>query len=224
MMKEWGKLYAKHQAAGFNMTVLDSLIAATAVAQAHRRDLEHLGFSIRPADDQSMERMTASLHPRPSDNNPAMRISADQLAAEYDVVVVGGVINAATATLLKRKAPTPASSHHRESETFGRRVGEATVEVSGYFLGRVLGLTRFLNETQLAKQGLRFWFANENVKGSDRASEIGPKYLARILSFQIDRATVDEVLRRAVEGGIDLLRPAIVSRIDLHSAACSKSR
>ncbi|MCP5544429.1 MAG: type II toxin-antitoxin system VapC family toxin [Akkermansiaceae bacterium] len=32
MMKEWGKLYAKHQAAGFNMTVLDSLIAATAVA------------------------------------------------------------------------------------------------------------------------------------------------------------------------------------------------
>lgn len=30
-LKNWGKLYAKHEAKGFNMTVLDSLIAATAL-------------------------------------------------------------------------------------------------------------------------------------------------------------------------------------------------
>lgn len=29
-MKEWGRIYAEQQSAGFNMTVLDSLIAATA--------------------------------------------------------------------------------------------------------------------------------------------------------------------------------------------------
>lgn len=146
-----------------------------------------------------------------------MRISADQLAAEYDVIVVGGALSgAATATLLKRKAPHARVLIVEKSETFGRRVGEATVEVSGYFLGRVLGLTKFLNETQLVKQGLRFWFANENVKSLEEASEIGPRYLARIPSFQIDRAAVDEeVLRRALGEGVDLLRQAIVSRIDL---------
>lgn len=30
-LKSWGKIYAKHEAKGFNMDVMDSLIAATAV-------------------------------------------------------------------------------------------------------------------------------------------------------------------------------------------------
>ncbi len=30
-LKSWGKLYAKHEASGFNMDVMDSLIAATAL-------------------------------------------------------------------------------------------------------------------------------------------------------------------------------------------------
>lgn len=33
-LKSWGKLYAKHEAKGFNMDVMDSLIAAT--AQVHQ--------------------------------------------------------------------------------------------------------------------------------------------------------------------------------------------
>jgi toxin FitB len=32
ILKEWGKLYAKHEAKGFNMGILDSLLAATALA------------------------------------------------------------------------------------------------------------------------------------------------------------------------------------------------
>jgi predicted nucleic acid-binding protein len=31
ILKSWGKLYAKHEAKGFNMDVMDSLIAATAL-------------------------------------------------------------------------------------------------------------------------------------------------------------------------------------------------
>lgn len=146
-----------------------------------------------------------------------MRITADHLAPEYDVVVIGGSLSgAATATLLRRKAPDARVLVIEKSQRFGRRVGEATVEVSAFFLGRVLGLTKFLNETQLMKQGLRFWFANDRVNSIDEASEIGPRYLARIPSYQLDRATVDEeVLRRAVDGGIDLLRPATVTGVDL---------
>jgi len=64
-------------------------------------------------------------------------------------------------------------------------VGEATVEVSAYFLTRVLGLTRHLNESHLVKQGFRFWFANDQVHGLDNSSEAGGRYLARVPTFHV---------------------------------------
>jgi len=67
---------------------------------------------------------------------------------QYDVAIVGGSLaGAATAILLKREAPHLRTVILEKSSTFGRRVGEATVEISGYFLGRVLGLTQHLNES-----------------------------------------------------------------------------
>jgi flavin-dependent dehydrogenase len=145
--------------------------------------------------------------------------SLETLDAEYDVIVVGGALSgAATATLLLRKNPGIRVLIVERSEAFGRRVGEATVEVSGYFLGRTLGLMQYLNEHHLCKQGLRFWFANERVETLDQASEIGPRYLARLPSYQVDRAELDEeVLRRVVEAGAVLLRPAKVTSIQLHA-------
>ncbi|MDP3851776.1 MAG: tryptophan 7-halogenase [Luteolibacter sp.] len=141
----------------------------------------------------------------------------DELTDDYDVIVIGGALSgAAAATLLLRKNPGIRVLIVEKSETFGRRVGEATVEVSGYFLGRVLGLTQYLNESHLAKQGLRFWFANDKVMSLDQASEIGPRYLARLPSYQVDRGILDEeVLSRAETAGATVLRPAIVSNIQL---------
>lgn len=138
-------------------------------------------------------------------------------AENYDVVVIGGALSgASTATLLLRRNPGIRILIIEKSEKLTRRVGEATVEVSGYFLGRVLGLTRYLNEHHISKQGLRFWFANGRVKSLDQAAEIGPRYLARLPSYQIDRAGLDEeVLRRAVEAGASVLRPATVSQVGL---------
>ena len=51
-----------------------------------------------------------------------------------------------------------------KTTAFPRKVGEASVEVSGYFLGRVLGLTQHLNEAHLVKQGMRFWFFNSRTQ------------------------------------------------------------
>lgn len=137
----------------------------------------------------------------------------------YDVVIAGGALSgAATAILLLRRNPGIRLLIIEKSERFSRRVGEATVEISAYFLGRVLGLTQYLNECHLIKQGLRYWWANDRVNGLDEASEAGAKYLARIPSYQVDRATLDEeVLRRAVAAGADLLRPASVQSIALHA-------
>ena len=75
----------------------------------------------------------------------------------YDVVIMGGALSGgATATLLLRHNPGIRVLILEKSTKLSRRVGEATVEVSAYFMGRVLGLTQYLNESHLAKQGLRF--------------------------------------------------------------------
>jgi len=135
----------------------------------------------------------------------------------YDVIIIGGALaGGASATLLLRKNPGIRVLILDKSENLSRRVGEATVEVSAYFLGHVLGMTQYLNDSHIAKQGLRFWFANDQVSTLDQAAEVGPKYLARLPSYQLDRASFDEeVLRRAVEQGADLIRPAIVSKVTL---------
>ena len=68
--------------------------------------------------------------------------------AEYDVVVMGGALSGgATATLLLRQNPGIRILILEKSTKLSRRVGEATVEVSAYFMGRVLGLTQYLNES-----------------------------------------------------------------------------
>jgi flavin-dependent dehydrogenase len=137
----------------------------------------------------------------------------------YDVVIMGGALSGgATATLLLRQNPGIRILVLEKSVKLSRRVGEATVEVSAYFMGRVLGLTQYLNESHLAKQGLRFWFTNDEVKTLAEASELGPLYQVRVPSYQLDRATFDEeVLRRAAAAGAHILRPATVTDVQLCS-------
>src|SRR5436309_11509484 len=130
----------------------------------------------------------------------------------YDAVVIGGALSgASTAILLLREQPGLRVLIVEKSTAFTRRVGEATVEISAYFLSRVLGLTQYLNEAHLVKQGMRFWFCNEQAQSLEDCSEIGGSYLARVPAYQVDRSTLDEeVLRRACALGAELLRPAAV--------------
>lgn len=138
-------------------------------------------------------------------------------AESYDVIVLGGALSgAATATLLLRSNPGLRVLIVERSEKLTRRVGEATVEVSAFFMGRVLGLTQYLNEHHIAKQGLRFWFRNKQVESLDQASELGARYQVRLPSYQLDRASFDEeVLRRAGLAGAEILRPATVKNVQL---------
>src|SRR5689334_24120990 len=135
----------------------------------------------------------------------------------YDVVIIGGALSgAATATLLLRQNPGIRILILEKSTKLSRRVGEATVEVSAYFMSRVLGLTQYLNESHLPKQGLRFWFTNDEVKTVADASELGPLYQVRVPSYQLDRAAFDEeVLRRAAVAGAQIVRPATITDVEL---------
>jgi flavin-dependent dehydrogenase len=144
-------------------------------------------------------------------------VTTDEAKQSYDVVIIGGALaGGSTATLLLRQNPGIRVLIVEKSAQLSRRVGEATVEVSAYFMGRVLGLTQYLNECQLVKQGLRFWFTNAEVKNLEEASELGGRYQVRLPSYQLDRATFDEeVLRRACMAGAELLRPASVLDVQL---------
>ena len=146
-----------------------------------------------------------------------MPATAQSTGPHYDVAIIGGALaGAATTLLLLRREPTLRILILEKSSAFTRRVGEATVEVSGYFLGRVLGLTQHLNEAHLVKQGMRFWFSNPSAQSLADCSEIGSRYQVRLLAYQVDRAVLDEeVLKRATALGAELWRPASVTHVQL---------
>ena len=151
------------------------------------------------------------------DSPQELPLSEPDTPCDFDVVIVGGALaGAASAQRLLEGDPRLKILIVEKSERFSRRVGEATVEVSGYFLTRVLGLTRHLNECHLIKQGFRFWMGGDEEGNLETSSEIGGRYLARVPAYQIDRAVLDEeVLRQAVAAGAELWRPASVRSIEL---------
>ncbi|MEP6698318.1 MAG: NAD(P)/FAD-dependent oxidoreductase [Verrucomicrobiota bacterium] len=137
---------------------------------------------------------------------------------DYDVVIVGGAFSgSATALMLKRKHPGARILIVEKAAEFDRKVGESTTEVSSCYMTRMLGLTQHLGHQQLAKQGLRLWFANRPDQSFDDCVEIGARYQARLPTFQVDRATLDShMLDLAVEAGCDQRRPAKVTSLELN--------
>src|SRR4051812_25575176 len=137
-----------------------------------------------------------------------------------DIAVIGGAFSgAATALLLKRQSPQARVVIIERAQEFDRKVGESTTEVSSCFLTRVLGLTNYLGHHQLAKQGLRMWFARARDEAFEECAEVGARYNSRLPGFQVDRATLDEhMLKTAVEAGCELWRSAKLSEVELRGA------
>lgn len=138
-------------------------------------------------------------------------------ATDYDVVVIGGAFaGAAAALLLRRLHPTTRVLVVERQERHGKKVGEATVEISGMFMTRVLGLYDYLVREHLPKHGLRYWFQDHAGRGFEELSDAGALKVSSNPSFQLDRSKLDEeVLRQAVAAGAELLRPAKVTALDL---------
>ncbi|MFY8269634.1 MAG: NAD(P)/FAD-dependent oxidoreductase, partial [Terrimicrobiaceae bacterium] len=136
----------------------------------------------------------------------------------HDVIVIGGALSgASTAFLLKRRNPALRVLVVEKGTAFKRRVGEATTEVSSFFLTRMLGLTGFLAQTQISKNGLRFWFSKGGQGRTANCSELGGRYLSTVPAYLVDRSVLDEeILRRAAHAGVEVLRPAQVTNVALH--------
>lgn len=135
----------------------------------------------------------------------------------FDVAVIGGAFaGSASALLLRRARPDLRVLIIEAKDRFDLKVGESAVELSSWFLTRVLRLDRHLAIEQLPKYGLRFWFQNESVRSLADCSELGNLYQTRVPSYHIDRARLDEhVQALAVSEGAVVWRPARLCSLDL---------
>jgi len=136
---------------------------------------------------------------------------------DYDVVIIGAAFAGATlATLLRRWRPGTRVLLIERGTAFQRKVGEATVEVSGFFLHKVLGLYDPLSRGHLPKHGLRYWFTDRQGQALSEMSEVGPRDLPTLPAFQLDRGVFDQaLLDTALAEGCELLRPAKVKEVEL---------
>ena len=132
------------------------------------------------------------------------------------MVVIGGAFSgASTALLLNRWLPDQKILVVESSEAFGFKVGEATVEISSFFLHRVLGLHGLLAQEHLPKHGLRYWFSRPGGSRLEDMSEIGPSEVPRVPAFQLDRSRLDQSLLELAESeGVEVLRPAKVTEVE----------
>ncbi len=135
----------------------------------------------------------------------------------HDIVILGGAFaGASTAILLKRRNPALKVLIIESKPVFDYKVGEATVEMSGMFIHRRLGLWDYMSRHQLPKQGLRYWYRNEKTSELLDYSEAGAKGSVEVSSFQLNRATMDEHLHKmAIELGTEIARPARVTEVKL---------
>lgn len=142
--------------------------------------------------------------------------TAAQATSHYDVVVIGGAFaGASLATLVRRWCPESRVLIVERQADFGRKVGEATVEVSALFLHRVLGLYHVLARHHLPKHGLRYWFTDAPERSLTQMSEVGAGSLPLLPAFLLDRALFDsQLLTLAATEGAEVMRPCRVIAVE----------
>ncbi|MES1220210.1 MAG: FAD-dependent monooxygenase [Bacteroidota bacterium] len=140
---------------------------------------------------------------------------------KYDVVILGGGLAGLTLSIqLKRKNPgiSILVLERRESgaTTAAHKVGESTVELASHYLREVLDLKDYLEEHELPKHGLRFFFPSYNKDEISTRVELGPRERLPTPSHQLDRGTLENYLAiRTQELGTEFILGATVKNVDI---------
>lgn len=139
----------------------------------------------------------------------------------YDVVLFGGGLASLTLSLqLKKDSPNISilvlEKRDGNAPDSAHKVGESTVELGTHYLREVLDLKDYLEEKQLPKHGLRFFFSPHQKNSIDKRVELGPRELLPVPSHQIDRGTFENDLIEIVrEKGVEVILGAKVTNVEL---------
>ncbi len=137
--------------------------------------------------------------------------------SDYDLVILGGgLAGGLLARQMRLQRPDlRVLCLERQTDT-AFKVGEATVELFSNYMVRKLGLTTYLYENHLPKNGLRFFFDNEQKNAPiEQLSEIGSYGLPFHPSFQLDRSTFERELRDSSSKlGADILEGCKVEHVE----------
>lgn len=137
----------------------------------------------------------------------------------YDVAVIGGgLAGNLVARQLRRQLPDVSVAVFEKARRPSYKVGESTVEIASHYLIRRLGLSRYLYEHQLPKNGLRFFFDTEARDAAlTDLSEMGSTAFGYLPSFQVDRARLEVDLRAMNAADGVALVPGRVKALDLET-------
>lgn len=118
------------------------------------------------------------------------------MQTNYDVIILGGgLAGLALSIQLKRSNPNISILvlERREgmATTAAHKVGESTVELGSHYIREVLGLKEYLEEHELPKHGLRFFFTTGNKDDIATRVELGPRERLPQPSHQLDRGTLE---------------------------------
>ncbi len=121
---------------------------------------------------------------------------ADREVAKLDVAIVGGgMAGNLLARQLSRRLPGRRIALFEKRNQYSHCVGESLVEIASNYLIRRLGLSSYLYDRHLPKNGLRFFFDSENRDSAlPQMSEIGSDSLPFHPAFQIDRSRFESDL------------------------------
>ena len=135
-----------------------------------------------------------------------------------DVAVLGGgVAGLLLARQLRRRLPELRVGVFEGETGVAPKVGESTVEIASHYLVRRHGLSQYLYDRQLPKNGIRFFFDSpERDLPLTEMSELGTINLPFHPAFQLDRATLEADLHAMCrDEGIDVRRGAVVAGVEL---------